>query len=254
MEQGTANSAMSKLELIRIALDTSPDGWKDHLESIRSMMASLDFSDASQGESQREWQLSVLTVFQRVVHVGIDNEGSDVQDIMEWCLKQSLVLIHFYPEDVTLLALIGENWLLRAQKPLLNIHQEEQSSVSSGDSQYPMSTSVEAQSQTESAKFEAERRLDAADYVEARALLLPAVEYLKRAVAAARIQNKITGVLLTKAAEAYMSLGNVSSIKVNEPYFRAALLYLQEASRVPDYNLPAHLQHYLEDFGPVALG
>jgi hypothetical protein len=44
---------------------------------------------------------------------------------------------------------------------------------------------------------EAESRLHTADYVEARGILLPAVEYLKRAVELAGTQEKVTGDLLS---------------------------------------------------------
>lgn len=84
--------------------------------------------------------------------------------------------------------MIGENWLLRAQKPLSNIHRAEGSSTDSDDSHNQMGTS----------SLETQRRLDTADYVEARALLLPAVEYLKRAVDVAHAQHLINGALLAK--------------------------------------------------------
>lgn len=45
-----------------------------------------------------------------------------------------------------------------------------------------------------------------------------------------------------QAAEAYMSLGNVSYARTNEAYFRQALRYLRSTGRVPGYDLPLHLQ------------
>lgn len=45
-----------------------------------------------------------------------------------------------------------------------------------------------------------------------------------------------------QAAEAYMSLGNVSSPRTNEQYFRRALQLLQRASQIQGYALPRHLQ------------
>jgi hypothetical protein len=49
--------------------------------------------------------------------------------------------------------------------------------------------------------------------------------------------------LLTKlqAAEANMSLGNVTSSRINDRYYRQAMAYLREASQMPGYQLPAHL-------------
>lgn len=63
-----------------------------------------------------------------------------------------------------------------------------------------------------------------------------------------------------------MSLGNVSSPRVNEQYFHEALGYLRAASEMQGYSLPAHLQQYaksenlgadtdsfryLEEYGPL---
>jgi hypothetical protein len=45
-----------------------------------------------------------------------------------------------------------------------------------------------------------------------------------------------------QAAEAYMSLGNVSYARVNEDYFRQAIHFLRRASDTPGFPLPSHLQ------------
>ena len=42
-----------------------------------------------------------------------------------------------------------------------------------------------------------------------------------------------------------MSLGNVSSTRVNGHHFHEALAYLRRASEIPDYELPTHLQQYV---------
>lgn len=59
----------------------------------------------------------------------------------------------------------------------------------------PLSASEEDR-QTKRSNAEAESRLYTSDYVEARGVLLPAIEYLKHAVDAARTQNRITGEIL----------------------------------------------------------
>lgn len=109
------------------------------------------------------------------------------------------------------------------------------------------------------AAAEAEARLHTADYVEARGILLPATEYMAEAVEAATAQGVISGdllatvslihsrshsmlTILSQAAEAYMSLGNVSYPRTNTRYFREALLYLRRAAELPGYRLPAWLQ------------
>jgi hypothetical protein len=46
---------------------------------------------------------------------------------------------------------------------------------------------------------------------------------------------------ILQAAEANMSLGNVTSSRINDRYYRQAMAYLREASQIPGYCLPAHL-------------
>lgn len=55
---------------------------------------------------------------------------------------------------------------------------------------------VDLASQTSQSSEEAEQRLHTADYVEARGLLLPAVDYLRRAVVQAISQKLLSGSLL----------------------------------------------------------
>lgn len=52
--------------------------------------------------------------------------------------------------------------------------------------------------------------------------------------------------IVRQAAEAYMSLGNVSSSRVHQQYFHEALTYLRQATEIPSCNLPQHLQQYVE--------
>lgn len=111
--------------------------------------------------------------------------------------------------------------------------------------------------------FEAQERLNGAHYVEARALLLPAIDYLERAVGAAKAQGSLNRALLSlvrgplpstssflfpiadpdiQAAEAFMSLGNVTSPRVHTRYFRHAMAHLRSATDLDGYALPVHLQ------------
>ncbi|KAL6159530.1 hypothetical protein ACJBU6_01968 [Exserohilum turcicum] len=90
--------------------------------------------------------------------------------------------------------------------------------------------------------FEAQERLNGAHYVEARALLLPAIDYLERAVGAAKAQGSLNRALLSLAAEAFMSLGNVTSPRVHTRYFRHAMAHLRSATDLDGYALPVHLQ------------
>lgn len=144
---------------------------------------------------------------------GVSKNHADYE--VQGCLRQALTLLQVYAEDVDLLmcewstprmhkftdqSVIGQNWLLRAQKSLSKIHHAERSSMSSGSagSQDPPLSASEERRRTIRATVEAEDRLHSADYVEARGILLPAVEYLKHAVEAARSQNRMSGFLLAR--------------------------------------------------------
>jgi hypothetical protein len=47
---------------------------------------------------------------------------------------------------------------------------------------------------------------------------------------------------MMQAAEAHMSMGNVTSSRINERYYQQAMAYLREATELSDYSLPAHLE------------
>ncbi|OCK75798.1 hypothetical protein K432DRAFT_396965 [Lepidopterella palustris CBS 459.81] len=256
MERESIGALMTTIAQISSMLDTNPNDWREHLPSARHVTASLDFVNYPAGPEEKQRQIQIIELFQRFAHIDVDSGG--ITDVSSWCLRQSLSLLQLYPEDVDLLRLIGQNWLLRAQPFLARIHLVDGSSSSSGGS-VGETTSVshltrsEEERQAIRAAAEAEERLHTADYVEARGILLPAVEYLSRAVEATQSQGPLSGALLATAAEAYMSLGNVSYTRVNERYFRQALTYLRLASGQHGYNLPAHLQQYLDDYGPFDL-
>ncbi|KAF2682817.1 hypothetical protein K458DRAFT_341694 [Lentithecium fluviatile CBS 122367] len=247
MDAKAIEALVSTADLIAATLDSAPDSWRDHLQAVRTITTSLELTDSFPDDIRKQWQLSLISVFQRVAFADADHGG--VPDIANWCLRQALNLLQVYPEDVDLLTLIGQSWLLRAQKPLSSIHHTEQSSCSSGGSQGPPLSSSEEQRRIVKATIEAEDRLHAAEYVEARGILLPAIEYLKHAVDAAISQDKLSGTLLSLAAEAYMSLGNVSSARTNGQHFHEALVYLRRATEIPNFELPLHLQQYVS-FGP----
>lgn len=171
---------------------------------------------------------------------------------------------------------IGKWWLSKAQPSLARINAEETSSSSSSagaprparphsdPSTHIRTEEVRRASRSTDRDAEAETRLHTQEYVEARGILLPAIEYLRRAVEEADSQETMNGSLLVtvclashaaslrvwwsdlllEAAEAYMSLGNVSYARTNTDYFRQAIVYLRRASSIPGFPLPAHLQRY----------
>jgi hypothetical protein len=89
---------------------------------------------------------------------------------------------------------IGRHWLLRAQKALASIARaENELHPNEGSSPYPAQFTTQPQLGTQ-------ERTNGADYVEARALLVPATDYLQSAVDAAGEKGELTGHLLLTAS------------------------------------------------------
>ena len=74
----------------------------------------------------------------------------------------------------------------------------------------PLSASEEDRN-TKRSNAEAESRLYTSDYVEARGVLLPAIEYLKHAVEAARTQDGTTGELLATVSRGTYLLPSINA-------------------------------------------
>lgn len=104
-------------------------------------------------------------------------ERAETQGI--FCLACGLQLLQRDSQNLAALRGLGQMWLSRAQPSLARIH------------------AGQSRAGSESAT-EAERRVGAAEYVEARGILQPAVEYLEKAVAAASKQSALAGDLLAK--------------------------------------------------------
>jgi hypothetical protein len=51
-----------------------------------------------------------------------------------------------------------------------------------------------------------------------------------------------------QAAEAHMSMGNVTAARINDRYYQQAMVYLREAAQMDNYSLPAHLEQYVSCF------
>ncbi|KAF2200399.1 hypothetical protein GQ43DRAFT_432532 [Delitschia confertaspora ATCC 74209] len=105
--------------------------------------------------------------------------------------RTALALLDIYPGNAELLKLIGNNWLSRAQPPLARNHLAERNSCSSGESIHAAENLAEA-----------EDRVQSADYVDAHGILLPATEYLQRAVESASRGQSVTGHLLSTKYQA----------------------------------------------------
>ncbi|KAI9825772.1 MAG: hypothetical protein M1826_006874 [Phylliscum demangeonii] len=192
---------------------------------------------------------------------------------------------------------LGHNWLLKAQKFLASIHLEDGSSSSTASNGRnggngenggnggngrngrngrmpvmppPRYTQRHDDVDASQAAADAVVRLSTTSYVEARTALVPATDFLNRAIVAAGRQGNVTGDLLVlvslgtphtspssrsdlffliQAAESYMSLGNVSFPREAEELFGRAIRFLRRARQLPNYALADYLQRYLDEYG-----
>ncbi|EMC94940.1 hypothetical protein BAUCODRAFT_47735, partial [Baudoinia panamericana UAMH 10762] len=234
---------MTSVSSIYMMLRDSPHEWRRYLDLARSVIAHLDnttFMVQPHRSAEQTWLVRGL---QRLALADVDS--GEVMDISNWCTRQWMLLIQRQPHNTEALNGIGRSWLARAQPALKRIHRAEgTSSSNSASSQLsiPSITAGEDERLSAAALAQAELRSGTADYVQARHFLQPATEYFERAIAAATAQRALSGGLLAKAAEAYMSLGNASSPRVNEQYFRRALILLRAAAAIPGYALGRYLQ------------
>jgi len=246
------DSIRTNIQRIRDFLDTQGPGLEGYLASARRVIRRLDTTSFFQQANRSGEQVLVVDTLQNLAYFDPDSGGT--QDIAQWCVTRWLLTLQLNPDSVGALRGLGQAWLFRAQRSLARIHHDDGSSSSGGSTGFAGSashryTSSDEERDAARATREADARLHTADYVEARGLLLPSTEYFVRAVEVADSRREVTGELLALAAEAFMSLGNVSYSSVNEGYFRQALIFLRRASQIPGYTLSTHLHHYLDDYG-----
>jgi hypothetical protein len=100
---GTAvHTLMAAVDQISTNLDVRPSSWREHLQAIRNTTTSLEFFDTTPDEIRKQWQIPLISVFQRVAFADADNGA--VADLADWCLRQALTLLPLYPEDPDILA------------------------------------------------------------------------------------------------------------------------------------------------------
>lgn len=269
-------------ELRRLGLDSgsSANQVDQQLTSARSIIHLLDQTALLQRVAGVDVQVLIVSRLQDLAYHDPDSGG--IRDIAQWCVSHWLRLLQQNREDVGVLqglyhitsferpenpnpkTGLGQAWLLRSQTSLAGIQSEEGNSSSGMYDYCPRSTSndfLDEEADYTLATTEANSRRHTADYVEARGTLIPATEYLTRAVNIAERDGVLQGQLLSlvrlscffhgqgirayhllQAAEAYMSLGNVSYAPGNEQYFRQALLYLRRASQIPGYTITPYLR------------
>lgn len=255
-EEASVESAINEIRLIQRVLN-SVNGFtavNQQLPTAQSAMTLVDATTLMDQPDRITDQTLIISELQRLAYQ--DQDAGGVQDVAEWCVAQWLHILQHSPDCLEALQGLGQAWLARAQACLARIHHEEGSpSSGSGSGGRPGTSGSQSYTTSDDARdfaraaADADARLHTADYVEARGILLPATEYFRKAVDAADNQSRLTGELLSFAAEAHMSLGNVSYSTANEQYFRQALLYLRRASRLEGFTLSTYLEGYLDDYG-----
>lgn len=75
MDANATEVLISTVGLIATTLDAAPDSWRDHLQAVRNITASLELSDSVPDEVRRRWQVPLIKVFQRVAFADADNGG-----------------------------------------------------------------------------------------------------------------------------------------------------------------------------------
>jgi len=220
--------AIARAGLIDIhrALKSNPNNWCSCLHAGLACLSHIDQSRLMLNPDRKEERIWFLRKFQCYGYFDADSGG--IPDVARWCELEWNRLLSADPSNVAALTGLAEAWLLKAQFWLARIHREEKRAGAVDDAAH-------------------ERRLQTENYVEARTFLQPSVDLFANAVDQAREQGLLTGPLLAKAAEASMSLGNVSSSRSGRKHFFDAVLSLQAALSVAGYRLPDHLLRWYRE-------
>ncbi|KAH0548618.1 hypothetical protein GP486_007838 [Trichoglossum hirsutum] len=198
----------------------NPSAFFQYEQHARTAINYVDRSQIMLNPARLDEQVWVIDSLQRFAQ----GSGGRVGDVALWCEMQWNRVLQHNPENLSALQGLGNSWLSKAGALLARIRATEASSSSSSDDE-----------------AEAERMRHTQDYVEARTLLLPATEFLRRAVGAARRSGRLTGSLLVMSAEASIQLGNVSYRSQSLPHFEDAVRSLREAEAISGFRLPDHL-------------
>ncbi|KAF2088360.1 hypothetical protein K490DRAFT_65036 [Saccharata proteae CBS 121410] len=234
MDDQQVAACKSVVTQIAAMLESDPNMWETYLPSARGVVTAID---AVSSIETTDWTW-IVEVLQNLAFVEPDEGG--VTDIGNWCLSQWLAILEHNPDYWPALKGLGQYWLYRAQPALSRIHEQERSSSSSSGKSYGATS-----------RSEEGARISSPEYVEARGLLAPSIENYAKAVQTAYAEGSLSGNLLEKAAEAHMSIGNVTSSRSNQQYFCQVVRYLQMAEGIADYQMPQHLQEWLDEYSPL---
>lgn len=75
MDANATEALVSTVELIEATLNANPDSWRDHIQAVRNITSSLELSDPTPNSVRKQWQMPLITTFQRVAFADADNGG-----------------------------------------------------------------------------------------------------------------------------------------------------------------------------------
>ncbi|MCJ1257261.1 hypothetical protein MMC24_005086 [Lignoscripta atroalba] len=162
---------------VKDLLTSGSNSWRSCLETVRTTITTLENSAFLSSPSLLDEQVKLVSTFQKLAYQEPDNGGE--VDIASWCVRQWATMLQRHPNSLD---------SLKAR-----IDREERSSSSDTSS----SSNVASRAQDLRQSRRDHDRIYTPDYIEARDLLRPALEYLARAVEVAEMQVSIDGHLLT---------------------------------------------------------
>ncbi|KAF8477009.1 hypothetical protein BDZ91DRAFT_787615 [Kalaharituber pfeilii] len=216
--------ASAKQGLINARCWLQTSDWRNGLSTVRSCINYVNTSQIMLNDNRLDERLWILNEVQQFAYHDADSGG--ISELSSWCEVEYNRILSAFPCHVGALTALGKGWLSKSQYWLSRVCNEDRSDDDDDV---------------------AERRRYTPNYVEARAALIPAVDFLARAVDAASRQNCLTGELLALRAEACMSLGNVSPMRDAQGHFKTALRSLKAAFQISNYHLPTHLTRYFKE-------
>ncbi|RPB27168.1 hypothetical protein L211DRAFT_611879 [Terfezia boudieri ATCC MYA-4762] len=216
--------ASAKQGLINARSYLNTPNWRHGISAVRTCISYVNAAQIMFNDSRLDERLWILNEVQQFSYNDLDAGG--VKDLATWCEIEYNRILSTNPSHVGALRALGQAWLWKSQYWLAKVCHEDRSDDDDDV---------------------VERRRYTPNYVEARAALMPAVDFLARAADGALRQNCLTGELLALRAEACMSLGNVSPTRDAQVHFKTALRCLRSATMLPSYQLPNHLVQYLRE-------
>jgi hypothetical protein len=133
----------------------------------------------------------LIQLLQDLAYVEPDN--GDVE-ISRWCEGQWAQTLACHPHDMNTMQGLGQLWLFKAQPSLARIYERERSPSPEDRVQaYHLGL---ARPLADPSEAEHTARINSSDYIEARALLHPAIEHLDKAVAEAELRGVTNGKLM----------------------------------------------------------